>query len=255
MPYRQLVGVGPDGRMVINDTDPDLLAAHEALTISAHGIGGEWFSTYLDRGITRSGITAGQAGYFFEEFTDVSRWHETAGGAATFVADVTHTGGVANLFPAAADDVSFENGSAAFGSPRIALANGRFYIGARMRLNAGFAADGFATVGIYNGIASRLLVGIFPITPGVWSLTMLGTGAPEVIVSSVAVDANWHDFEAWCDSANHYFLSVDGETPVMLTGVNPPGPDASFAAIAASGGSTGLSVDYDKALWVFPQAA
>jgi hypothetical protein len=242
--------------MVINDPDPDVLAAHALLTTSAHGIGGEWFSTYLDRGVTRSGITVGQAGYFFEDFTDMSRWRKE-GGVAVPSASLTTQGGVAQIAAAATDDVQYTTGSAAFGMATLFSVTGRFYMATRIRVNVGAAADGIAMVSGFNAPPTALVqIGYVGAHGANFCVaTNDGLHPQDHAVSTVpAADGNWHNLEGWGDGTN-YYLSVDGGATVTLVPTNPPAGNVYPFIETAGGVAAGTTCLYDKVLYVFPQAA
>jgi len=257
MPYRQITGVGHDGRVAINDPDPALLAAHVALTVSAHGIGGEWFQTYLQRGVARSGITAGEAGYFFEEFTDLARWVKTPPGGTLFGAVTTLPGGVGELALAAGVSSIYYSGTAATGPTTVCLGNGRFYVACRMALGAAPAANGLAIAGVFavGGVGSYCVVGYEGAFDALHYCAVIrdGVNVAEAVVSTVGVDLNFHDMEVWSDATN-YYLSVDNETPVVLVPAHPPVVNL-FPYINVNGGAAGITADFDKYLCVFPQAA
>jgi hypothetical protein len=242
--------------VAINDPDPALLAAHVALTVSAHGIGGEWFQTYLQRGVARSGITAGEAGYFFEEFTDIARWQKL-GGVASLTAVTTLTGGVGEVAAGVGDNVAYANGDAVLGTPTICKGDNRLYVAVRMRLSVAPPADGVALVGLAPGlVGDQVFVGYLGPLDAVHFVGATNNAGISSAPSTVAVDAAWHDMEIWYagDAAN-YYLSIDAETPVLL--VSAPQPtDYLGAYLAINGGAgAGVTAQFDKYLCVFPQAA
>jgi len=254
MPYRQLVGVGPDGRMVIDDPDPALLAAHELLTTSAHGIGGEWFSTYLDRGFTRAGLTAGQAGYFFEEFTDVARWQKLAG-AASLAAVTTLAGGVVEIAAGIGDDVIYVVGSGAFGMATLAQGSQKWYVGGRMRFPVALGAGATTQLGMASFTPQVISAGYRQLTDATHfsAMSFIGGGL-RTATSSVLVDANAHDVELWHNNGD-IFLAVDNETPVVLPVAASPSDMLTPYLEVATGGAAGITQQLDKFLCVFPQAA
>jgi hypothetical protein len=240
--------------MVIDDPDPDLLAAHALLTTGAHGIGGDWFNTYLDRGFTRAGLTAGQAGYFFEEFTDIARWFKF-GGAASLAALTTVSGGVGQIAPGVGDAVQYRTGNALFDSPTVAVGNGRFYLATRVRFSAGVPADGLGTAGLINGFVG-VMVGAFGGASLVNYVGIVLGGAGLLLNSTIALDANWHNFEMWCDGSTTYYFSVDNETPVSGVLGGAPFVNLLYPNIqVTSGAGVAVTGDFDKYLAVFPQAA
>lgn len=257
MPYRQITGVGHDGRVAINDPDPALLAAHVALTVSAHGIGGEWFQTYLQRGVARAGITTGEAGYFFEEFTDVSRWQETAGGG-TRLALVNVPGGVVQIdVPLGPNIETNVPGSLAYGNPTVIHGGQRWYISSRMRMALLPPAGGQVLAGAVDivGGVQLIVMGFYGgVSMTNFAFGTVGPGAPGLMLSSVALDNAWHDIEHWHDGTTFYG-AVDGETPVSYTMPAPPTTMMSPFFMGVSTGVAQVTFDLDKYLAVFPQAA
>jgi hypothetical protein len=81
-----------------------------------------------------------------------------------------------------------------------------------------------------------------------------GSVGLELIISSVSIDTGWHDFEAWCDGST-YYLAVDGETPVSYVSAGPPTGGLCVEIGCSAWGALGSTLQIDKLLYVFPQAA
>jgi len=257
MTYRDIVGI-PDpskaniNSLAINDPDATDLATHAAST-AAHNLGATWEEKYVARGLSRSGLTVGQAGVFFEEFTDVARWRKI-GGVASLTAVTTLCGGVGQIALVGADHVAYMPGSVAFGNPTVGTGLGRWAMAGRMRLpvaphgEAVFyawatLAGGSVGMGYFDGI---------DLTHGSAQIYD-GASPQEYMVSTVVLGNAWHDFELACDSVR-YYLSIDDETPIAYTPTNPPtNPISPRLAVFRTPG--GITAQYDKFLCVFPQAA
>jgi hypothetical protein len=253
MTYVPLTGVpNYQGVLGIDDNDDTNIASHAASIINTHGLGATWFQKYIIRGRTFSAIPAGQACWFAEDFSDIARWHQTAGLAA-MTAVTTTLGGVAQIVTDIGPPLTtavLAPGAAAFGTPTVCDGHGRFYMASRMRVPTGTPADGLAIFGITDG-AAPILVGYSGTTSvAKWMLFGAGTSA----LSTVNLDANWHDIEVWCDATN-YYLSVDAETPVVMPPAAAPATQMNPYVQVVSGAAVAVTGQYDKALWIFPQAS
>lgn len=257
MTYRDIIGI-PDAlkaninSLAIDDPDAADLAMHAAST-AAHNLGATWEEKYLARGLSRSGLTVGQAGWFFEEFTDIARWNQTMG-LTPFTALVTVSGGVVEGAPGIGDTQTYVNGSAAFLAPSLMAGNAMMYVAGRIRLSVGVPADGIAVFGLNLGFGGILAGALLAIEPVHFCMIVMGGGGM-FLTSTVALDNNWHDIEFWGDGSNGYYFSVDSETPVL--GVLGGGPylDMLHPMIqVTSGAVVPVAMDLDKLLYVFPQA-
>jgi hypothetical protein len=257
MTYVLLTGVPHyQGVIGINDTDDTNIASHAASVINTHGLGSTWFSKYIIRGRTLSGIPTGEACWFAEDFADIARWQKLAG-VATLAAVLDRLGGVGEIAAGAGDGVLYSSGDAMYGAPSLVMGHGRFYFACRMQVAAGPPADGGAIAGLLTMAGgSQVTVGYSgPASVGHYSLTIWnGAAAPESVASTIALDAAYHDLECWCDGTN-YGLSVDSETAVVLAPVNPPVVGLGVVTYVLGGAGAGTTGRFDKALVVFPQAA
>jgi hypothetical protein len=254
MARKQIVGIpGVPGAVGVWDDDPADIAAHAANVTTAHGMSNQWFNKYINRGKSFSGIPAGQACWFAEDFTDISRWQKIMG-AASMTAVTTLSGGVAEIAPAGADSVDYYNGSVAFGSPTLFLGNGRFYIAARIQIPVAFAGAQWEYVGACDPVNSGYLyIGASTVRDiNHWIFYVNdGLGHQEFVSSTVHIDVGWHDLECWCQGAGPYYFAVDGETPVQIavptTSLVLPLQPELWAA-------NDTTFRMDKVLYVFPQA-
>jgi len=257
MTYVPLTGVPHfPGVIGVNDTDDVSIASHAATTINTHGLGSTWFSKYIVRGKALAGIPAGQACWFAEDFADIARWQKMAG-VANCVAVTDRSGGVGEIAAGAGDGVLYSGGDVVYGAPSLAMGHGRFYFACRMQVAAGPPADGGAIAGLLTFAGgSQVTVGYAGASDvGHYSLTIWnGAAAPESVVSTIALDAAYHDLECWCDGTN-YGLSVDSETAVVLAPTNPPVVGLGVVAYVLGGAVAGTTGRFDKCLAVFPQAA
>jgi len=260
MTYRDLVGI-PDpskaniNSLAINDPDATDLATHAAST-AAHNLGATWEEKYVARGLSRSGLTVGQAGVFFEEFTDIARWRKEAG-IALILASATDRGGVAQIIAVATDDVQYTTGAAGFGMPSLFAATGRFYMATRLCISVGAAVDGYAMISGFSGPPTALVqIGYVGAHGANFCIaTNDGLHPQDRALSTVpAADGNWHDLEGWGDGTN-YYLSVDGGATVTLVPTNPPVGYVYPFIETAGGALAGTTCKYDKLLYVYPQAA
>jgi len=251
MTYVPLTGVpNYQGVIGINDTDDTNIASHAASIINTHGLGATWFQKYIIRGKTFSAIPTGQACWFAEDFADIARWYQT-GGAAAATAVTTTPGGVVEIAALVGTSAALAPGAAAFGRPTVCDGHGRFYMASRLRVPAGTPADGLAIFGITDAGASPVMAGyIGAISVAKFALAGAGTNA----LSTINLNANWHDIEVWCDATN-YYLSVDAETPVVMAPIAPPATQANPYVMVTAGAAVAVTGQYDKALWVFPQAS
>jgi hypothetical protein len=260
MAYRDLVGI-PDASkaninsLAINSPDAASLATHAAST-SAHNLGATWEEKYVARGLSRSGLTVGQAGVFFEDFTDIARWQQTMG-VASLTALTTNAGGVGQIAAGIGDTVDYYPGDAAFGSSTVVAGRQCWYMAARMKVLAVPGAFEAADVSLRNPISTdQISMGCdLNVDITFWSFFGQGDGGggSDALVSTVALDINWHDLESWSDGTRYYF-AVDGEAPLSIV------PTAIFnnqliPSLWVIGDAAGITPQYDKALWIFPQAA
>lgn len=238
-----------------DDTDTVDLASHVALVTGTHGLGSTWFSKYLIRGRTRSGITTGEASWFAEDFADISRWQQI-GGVAPLAAVTTLTGGVGEIAAGLGDNVSYAFGSLAYGSPSLVYGNGQWYMAFRMKLQAAPPADAMAAFAFESVPGDMIRCGYVPATSvGFFSTYQLAAGGgPTGLVSTIAIDDHWHDIEYWSDGSS-YYLSVDAETPVHAVFAGPPLAALYNRLINNAGAAAGMTTQFDKYLIVFPQAA
>jgi hypothetical protein len=262
MTYRDIVGI-PDpskanvNSLAVNDPDAAALATHAAST-AAHNLGATWEEKYAARGLSRSGLTVGQAGVLFEEFTDVARWVKTPPGGTLFTAMTTLPGGVAQLAPAAGVTSIYYSGTTGIGPTTICLGNGRFYVACRVAIAAAPPADGNVLAGVFavGGAGSYCVVGYAGAFDALHSCAVIrnGINVAEAVASTVGVDLNFHDLEVWSDATN-YYLSVDNETPVVLVPAHPPVVDLFPYINVHAGAAAGITARFDKLLYVFPRAA
>lgn len=232
------------------------LTAHADTVIGAHALGSEWLDHYLALGIVNAGIPAGTIGYFFEEFTDAARWQKLPGGVAVMAAAITFPGGVVEVAAGAGDVVEFATGDAVLGIPTLCPGRGHWYLAYRMKLVAVPGANTIAGLGLdeIGGGGGYVALGCdFTMHPTNWVMVISG-GALVSSPSTRAVDTDWHNFECWCDGVNFY-LSVDGETPIVNAGAAVAFPGLMGIDCYIDGGAAGVTPKYDKALYVFPQAA
>lgn len=216
-----------------------------------------WLDKYLARSLTRAGIPGGQVSYLFEEFTSLARWYKVAGGAS-MLGQPAISGGVGEIAAVAVDSVLYLNGSAALGSPSITKADSRWYTAGRMRLPVAPSPSSYSLCGLESGAPFAALYFGYsgPDSPTNFTAVSDTGFSYDVATSTVLVDTLWHDFEFWSPGGGAYWLAVDDEAPV---GITVAAPATSFL-IPFFQGITGpnpgddITMQLDKALWVFPQA-
>jgi hypothetical protein len=227
-------------------------AEYSTGTLVVVGLDATWMDKYLRRGVERAGIPDGEVGYFFEEFVDLSNWYKSGG---TDIAAVTSTiGGVCRATLAAGGFTDYRNGDAGLGSPTVLKADGSWYIAARMQINPSTDSDVWAGAGTFEtDVAENFSIGLHTFgsaTKG--SLAVHNGSSVECLLSTVTIGTTWHDYEAW-SAGGDYYLSVDGETPVSLTPTTGP-TGFHHARLRAVCTDVGLTISFDKLLYVFPQA-
>lgn len=214
-----------------------------------------WKDKYLIRGASLAGIPAGQVGYFFEDFTDISRWQKISG-TANLTAVATLPGGVGELACADSDDVLYQNGNATLGSPTIAQVTGKWYCAGRMRLPQAPAANGGVMIGLLNTGAGgvRALFGYMHVLSSTKFVSMVVGVGLWLTLSTISLDTTWHDFELWCDGSR-FWLAVDDEEPLEIE-VGETISDYLYPFFEVGGGNViGTTGQFDKYLLVFPQAS
>ena len=152
---------------------------------------------------------------------------------------------------------SYAPGSAAFGNPSVFHGGQRFYVAARARMVIPAPAGGNIIFGGADtgGGAQQVFVGYYALGDAThFIMAAAGPGAPGFVVSTHLADANWHDFEGWSDGTTFYF-SVDAEATLNFTMVAPPTLTMMPFIMGVSTAASGLTLDMDKYLVVFPQAA
>jgi hypothetical protein len=85
------------------------------------------------------------------------------------------------------------------------------------------------------------------------ALSLVGGGI-RTVISTIVIDAEWHDFELWHNAGN-YLFSVDAETPLSLSMAAAPVGYMAMILEATGAGGAGITQQFDKLLCVFPQAA
>lgn len=217
-----------------------------------------WRDKYLIRGASLAGIPAGQVGYFFDDFADLSRWSVDVGGDAPTAVLLT-PGGVVEVGATPGSYGWMEIGWGAE-YPSIIKGNGLWYMATRLKLNRILPVGAGQVVLQFTGTGGGLKVGSLgsSLDPGGTKFAMMyedGHLHPiEYVYSTVDLDLLWHTLEVWCDGSK-YYISVDGETPVVKTPTNPAHDYYHLTLDTEPDLAAPVSVQYDKLLLVFPQAS
>jgi len=97
------------------------------------------------------------------------------------------------------------------------FANTKWYVAGRCRLNAA-DADTYAYIGLLSGAFNTTIrVGLNGGASATnWSLAYGAVHAETASVLLGAIDANFHDFEMWCDGTGNVFASVDEGAAVSI---------------------------------------
>ena len=219
---------------------------------------GGWLDSHLYQGIARAGIPLGKAGYLFEDFYDLNRWYSPDGAACTPVTALV--GGVVEIGIALVGERAYSlicGKSPGFNGATVVDASRGYYMALRFKtLTPGAPGDcgiRFKRSGAYPQYNMVLLgtAGMYNLTK--YCATIRDDTGHGFIESTVDVDELWHDLEFWRTAEGVHYLSVDGETPVTGPANYPP---TGFLRpeIYVSGNSPPTTTQYDKALWVYPQA-
>ncbi len=168
-----------------------------------------------------------------------SKWHASGGGSTTCTRVNTGSdakGGAWTLATGTSASQTAQLGMATATNYTIAFVNDlaadkfhlRFYMkvsttpDATTNMGMGFAkvdASAFLIAGVLGGVSTtKFCLNNSPQT----------ASATKSVLSTVSVDTNWHKFDIWATgTAGTVYFSVDGETPVSVTGLTwgaPAGP-------------------------------
>lgn len=226
-------------------------------TLATHGAG--WFNAKRGSLLTRTGITAAQAAYLEEDFTDVTRWTVTTSGSGSQSFVSTIPGGVRAL----AGDSGTAVGSTLY------LLNGGLYptggstkFGAAFRFRISSTPDQYTVAvlgatGSATSAASGFYLGCAPAVSTTHFCFVCAGGALGTATSTIAQDSAWHDGMVWMDGSGNQWGAIDSESPVQF-GVNGA-PNTAFnpmlAAWKTNAGGNTVTLQIDKGLWIFDQAA
>jgi hypothetical protein len=208
-----------------------------------------WRDKYLARGLQRTGIVAGQAGFFFDDFCDLSQWSWVAGGVRP-EALTTAVGGVI--------DINGDTGTMTHYRAFAPVIHETlpFYVAGRAAFPAIPTQTPYgAAFGVGSpAIAPYIGMGVNP----AGSTTKYGAGmvmsGTVSVLSTIDIDTGFHDFEMWKGTGAGWYFAVDNETPVVGTDPTPTADIlAPFFVLIAAGGIDTTRMQLDKYLCLFPQ--
>lgn len=260
-------GTGLVPNLVVEDNDATsadvtaAVAAHAALTQGVHGLGSDWMNYRLVRGVSLCTMTPRKAGWFFEDFVEVSRWYKVAGGGAGVFLPVT-AGAVPTVASlAAAVGVTEQYGLGVLaGYLDVPITQGRakWYVAIRFQESNGGGgaapADAQVQLRLEDAGGQYIQCGYDgPTDAAHYSATVCdGVNPAEPLISTHAPDHGWHDLEMWCNGAD-YFLSVDAETAVQLVPAHPAINPLYLRLRCVGGAAAGVTGLWDKVLLVTPE--